>query len=311
MSRPDLRVKLGGLVLKNPVLTASGCSGYGAELAGLCDLGKLGGLCTKGLSREPRAGNPPPRIRETTAGMLNSIGLENIGMEAFLSEKVPALRGLETAVITNLFGTTVDEYATLCEMAEDCERIDAVELNVSCPNVEEGGVEFGLDPVMAAKVTAAARRATKKTLLVKLSPNAGDAIVSVARAVADAGADAVSVMNTISGMDIDVARRRPWLARTTGGLSGPAIKPIALRMVHLIHSEVAVPIVGIGGIRSWEDAAAFLLAGASAVQVGSACFSNPRAPEQVLDGLIDWLAGENARSAAEMVGALRTGPEAW
>lgn len=307
MSDPDLRVRVGGLNLKNPVLTASGCFGYGTEHEGLCDVERLGGLCTKGLSLEPRPGNPPPRIRETTAGMLNSIGLENIGVEAFLADEVPLLRGLDTAIVVNVFGTSVDEYARLSEIADGCERIDAVELNISCPNVHEGGVEFGLDPAMAAEVTRACRQSTGKPLFVKLSPNAGDRIVAVGEAAASAGADALSVMNTISGMAVDVGRRRPWLARTYGGLSGPAIMPIALRMVHLVHERVGIPVIGLGGISTWEDSAAFLLAGASAVQVGTACFSNPRAPEMVIDGLRRWLSEEGVDAVSEVVGALRSG----
>jgi dihydroorotate dehydrogenase (NAD+) catalytic subunit len=311
MSAPDTRVDLAGLVLKNPVLTASGCFGYGTEYEGLCDIERIGGLCTKGLSLAPRPGNPPPRIREVEAGMLNSIGLENIGVAAFVREKAPRLEGVDTAVIANLFGVAVEEYAALCEQAEACARIDAVELNVSCPNVHEGGVEFGIDPKMAAEVTRASRAATKKPLIVKLSPNAGDGIVEVARAVSEAGADAVSVINTISGMAIDVKRRRPWIARTTGGLSGPAIRPIALRMVHLVHTRVGIPIIGIGGIGTWEDAAAFLLAGARAVQVGTVCFSDPAAPVRIAEGLRDWLEEEGVSSIDEVVGALKTGAEAW
>ncbi|RMG11176.1 MAG: dihydroorotate dehydrogenase, partial [Deltaproteobacteria bacterium] len=269
MSGPDLRVRIGTLTLKNPVLTASGCFGYGTEYAGLCDVERIGGLCTKGLSLAPRPGNPPPRIRETAAGMLNAIGLENIGIDAFVREKAPLLEGKDTVVVANLFGVSVDEYAQLCARAEACARIDAVELNISCPNVKAGGVEFGTVPELAAKVTRAARACTGKPLWVKLSPNAGDAIVEVAAAAEDAGADALSLINTMSGMEIDVETRRPRLANRSGGLSGPAIRPIALRMVHRVALRVRIPVVGIGGIATWEDAVQFLLAGATAVQVGT------------------------------------------
>ncbi len=306
MRSPDLSFELAGVTFKNPVLTASGCFGYGAEQDGLCDISRLGGICTKGLSLAPRPGNPPPRIRETVAGMLNSIGLENIGIDAFIEEKVPLLTGVDTVVVANLFGVAVEDYARLCARADDCGRIDAVELNISCPNVHEGGVEFGVDPVMAAKVTAAARRSTSKPVIVKLSPNAGDRIVSVARAVEEEGADAVSLINTISGMAVDVRSRRPWIAKTYGGLSGPAIRPIALRMVHLVAGSVKMPLIGIGGISTWEDAAAFVLAGASAVQVGTACFVDPSAPERMASGLAEWVAEQGASSVSELVGALRS-----
>jgi dihydroorotate dehydrogenase (NAD+) catalytic subunit len=305
MSAPvDTSVTLAGLRLKNPVLTASGCFGYGTEYAGLCDVTALGGLCTKGLSLKPRPGNAPPRIRETAAGMLNAIGLENVGIDAFVAEKAPLLEGVDTAVVANLFGVKIDEYAELCRRSEACGRIDAVELNISCPNVKAGGVEFGTDPAMAAKVTAAARAATRKPLLVKLSPNAGDRIVEVAKAVQDAGADGLTLINTISGMDIDVATRRPVLANRTGGLSGPAIKPLALRMVNLVSRAVAVPVVGIGGIATWTDAVQFLLAGAVAVQVGTVCFSDPGAPVTIAEGIARYCAETGVGRVADLVGAL-------
>lgn len=305
MSRPDLSVEVGGLVLKNPVLTASGCFGYGTEYAGLCDVERLGGLVTKGLSLSPRPGNPPPRIRETAAGMLNAIGLENVGIDAFVAEKAPRLEGVDTVVVANLFGVTPEEYALLCEKSEACARIDAVELNISCPNVKEGGVEFGTVPALAAEVTAAARRRTTKPLWVKLSPNAGDAIVEVAAAVQDAGADALSLINTISGLAIDVETWRPHLANRTGGLSGPAIRPIALRMVDRVYRRVSIPLVGIGGITTWEDAVQFLLAGATAVQVGTACFVDPRTPERIVRGLSAYLERRGLARVTELVGALR------
>lgn len=301
----DLAVDIGGLSLHNPVLTASGCFGYGTEYEGLCDIERIGGLCTKGLSLAPRPGNPPPRILETPSGMLNAIGLENIGIDAFIEDQAPKLEGKKTRIVANLFGVTVDEYARLCERAESCARIDAVELNISCPNVKEGGVEFGIDPAAAAAVTAASRAKTTRPLLVKLSPNAGDRIVDVARAVADAGADALSLINTISGMDIDVRARRPVLANRVGGLSGPALKPIALRLVDLVARAVPIPILGIGGISTWEDAVQFLLAGASAVQVGTICFSDPGAPERIVDGIAGYCEEEGFSSVRDLVGALR------
>ncbi|MDF1562682.1 MAG: dihydroorotate dehydrogenase [Deltaproteobacteria bacterium] len=302
----DLSVKVGALPLTSPVLTASGCFGYGLEYADLLDYSQLGGLCTKGLSLAPRPGNPPPRITETAAGMLNAIGLENIGIEAFLAEKLPGLEGIAPRVIANLFGTEPDHYAALAEACEPHARIDAVELNISCPNVKAGGVELGLDPRIAAEVTAGVRAATRKPVWVKLSPNAGDRIVEVAAAVVEAGADALTLINTISGMAIDVERRRPVLTNVTGGLSGPAIKPLALRLVHRVHQAVDAPLVGIGGIATAEDAIAFLLAGASAVQVGTAVFADPTVPEKINAGLREYCARHGIGRVEELTGALQS-----
>lgn len=303
----DLEVQVGKLTLRNPVLTASGCFGYGLEYADLLDYAQLGGLCTKGLSLAPRPGNPPPRITETPAGMLNAIGLENIGIDAFLEEKLPALEAIEPAVIANLFGTEPEHYAKLATRCEAHARIDAVELNISCPNVKAGGVELGLDPKIAAAVTAGVRAATTKPVWVKLSPNAGDKIVEIASAVAEAGADALSLINTISGMAIDIERRRPVLANVTGGLSGPAIRPIALRLLHRVRQAVSIPLVGIGGIATAEDAIAFLLVGASAFQVGTACFADPTTPAKITEGLRAYCARHGIAKVSELTGALTTG----
>jgi len=305
MSAPvKLSVEVGGLRLKNPVLTASGCFGYGAEYADLIDIEGLGGICTKGLSLAPRPGNPPPRIRETAAGMLNAIGLENVGVDAFLDEKLPLLEGRDVAVVANLFGVRPDDYAELCRRVEGSPGVHGVELNISCPNVKAGGVEFGTDPRAAAEVVALARAETTKPLWVKLSPNAGERIVEVALAVQEAGADALSLINTLTGLDIDLATRRSVLANRTGGLSGPAIKPIALRMVQRVAAAVEIPVVGIGGIQRWEDAAQFILAGATAVQVGTACFVDPTAPLQVARGLEAWVAAQGVGDIAALVGTL-------
>ncbi len=301
----DLSVRVGRLHLRTPIVAASGCFGYGLEYQGVVDYDALGGVVTKGLSLVPRPGNPPPRIVETPAGMLNAIGLENIGVDAFLEQKLPAFdAGVDSALVlvANLFGTAPEDYARLAERCEAHPRIAALELNISCPNVKAGGVELGRSPRAAAEVTALARSATERPLWVKLSPNAGDAIVEVAQAVAEAGADALCVINTLSGMVIDVERRRPVLANVTGGLSGPALRPVALRMVHQVSSAV----VGIGGIASAEDVVAFLLAGASAVQVGTALFAGPDVPAQIVRDLRAYALRHGLPRIADLTGALET-----
>ncbi len=287
MTEPDLSVTIGSLTLKNPVMSASGTFGYGVEFATFFDISKLGGVATKGLSLQPRAGNPPPRIRETAAGMLNAIGLANVGVEAFCAEKLPALRECGATVIANIFATSVEDFATLATRLDREPGIAAIEVNISCPNVDKGGLEFGIDPVAAAKVTAAVRAATRLPVWVKLSPEAGR-VALVAKACEEAGADALSAINTIRGLSIDVETWKPHLANRTGGLSGPAIKPIAVRMVWEVSRAVKIPVIGIGGISSAHDAIEFMLAGAAAVQVGSASFRDPLACLNVVEGLREY-----------------------
>ena len=301
---PDLRVDLGPLSLANPVMTASGTFGYGAEFSALVDLRRLGAIVVKGISLAPRPGNPPPRIVETACGMLNAIGLENVGLKRFVSDKMPWLRTLRSPVIVNILGDSVEEYAELAGALSAVPGISGLEVNISCPNVKKGGVAFGTVPEMAAAVTRAVRAASSLPLIVKLSPNVTD-IVAMARAVADNGADAISLINTLIGMAIDVRTRRPRLANVIGGLSGPAIKPVALRMVWQVASAVRVPVIGIGGIGTAEDAVEFLLAGASAVQVGTANFYNPASSMEILSGLEAWLREQGETSVRAIIGTLR------
>ena len=279
-----LAVQIGSLELENPVLTASGTFGYGLEYDDFFDVATLGGICTKGLSREPRAGNPPERICETPASMLNAIGLANVGVEAFCRDKLPILRERGVTVIANIFASSTDDFVAIAERLGGEPGVHALELNVSCPNVSHGGIEFGKDPTLAAQVTGAVRRAVKLPLWVKMSPEAGD-IVAVAKACEDAGADALTAINTIRGMTIDVDAERQRLANRTGGFSGPALRPIALRIVWDLVGAVKIPVIGIGGISTWRDALEFLLAGARAIQVGTASFADPCAAQQVLAGI--------------------------
>jgi len=303
--KPDLRVRLGGLVLKNPVLTASGTFGYGEEFAHLVSLHRLGGIVAKGISLLPRPGNPPPRVVETPCGMLNAIGLENVGVERFINEKMGFLRQTGTVVVANILGDTVDDYRTLAARLSRVDGLAAIEVNISCPNVKKGGVAFGSQPKMARAVTEAVRKQTGLPVIVKLSPNVTD-ITEIARAVEDGGADAVSLINTLLGMAIDSKSRRPRLANIVGGLSGPAIKPVALRMVWQVARAVTIPVIGIGGITTAEDAVEFLLAGATAVQVGTANFINPRAAEEIISGIGDFLQGQKMDSVQELIGSLET-----
>ena len=283
----DQQVTLGTLTLKNPVLAASGTFGYGLEFENFFDISELGGICSKGLSLQPRAGNPPPRIRETSAGMLNAIGLANVGVEAFCTDKLPRLREVGATVVPNIFATSVDDFVTLAKRLDRESGIAAIEVNISCPNVTKGGLEFGIDPVAAATVTRAVRDATKLPVWVKLSPEAGR-VTDVAKACEEAGADALSAINTIRGLSIDVETWRPHLANRTGGLSGPAIKPIAVRMVWEVSRAVRIPVIGVGGITTAADAIEFMLAGASAVQVGSASFRDPLATINVAKGIKEY-----------------------
>lgn len=301
--KPAMSVEIGSLKLRNPVMTASGTFGYGEEFSQYVDLEKIGAFVTKGLSLKPRAGNPTPRIVETPGGMLNAIGLQNVGIDAFTQKKVPFLRSVNTPAIANFFGYTPDEYAELASRLDAIPEVAALEVNISCPNVKQGGIVFGTDPGCAASVVTACRAATKKTLIVKLSPNVTD-IVEMAQACEGAGADALSVINTLTGMAIDLERRRPVLANVTGGLSGPAIKPIALRMVWQVARAVKVPVIGIGGIMSATDALEFILAGATAVQVGTASFVNPAAAQEIAEGMEQWLAARGIADINSLIGAL-------
>lgn len=300
---PDMRVNIGPLSLANPVMTASGTFGYAQEFATLMNLRRLGAIIVKGISLHPRAGNPPPRIVESACGMLNAIGLQNVGVQRFIKEKLPYLGALGVPIIVNILGDSIDEYREITERLAGSPVVSAIEVNISCPNVRKGGVAFGSDPVMAAAVTSAVKEKAAVPVIVKLSPNVTD-VTLIARAVAEAGADAVSLINTLIGMAIDLKRRRPALANVFGGLSGPAIKPVALRMVYQVANSVQIPVIGIGGIESTEDALEFMLAGATAVQIGTANFVNPRASEDVVDGIGAYVIEEGLTSIREMIGAL-------
>ncbi len=302
--RPDLRVSICGLELANPVMTASGTFGYGAEFARLTNLDQLGAMVVKGISLAPRPGNPPPRIVETACGMLNAIGLENVGLEQFIRGKMPFLRTCASKLIVNILGDSIEEYAVLARELSAVEGVHALEVNISCPNVKKGGVAFGTVPDMAAAVTRAVKEASPLPVIVKLSPNVTD-IVAMARAVEAGGADAISLINTLIGMAIDAHSRRPKLANIIGGLSGPAIKPIALRMVWQVASAVTIPVIGIGGISTAEDAVEFLLAGATAIQVGTANFFRPNATGEILAGIETYLHSYNESSVRALIGGLR------
>jgi len=304
-ARPRLEIRCGGIEFRNPILTASGTFGYGKEFDSLMPLSSLGGLVTKGISPNPRFGNPAPRICETAAGMLNSIGLENVGVEGFATGKLPFLRTCGAKVLVNFFGTTFDDYIDCGERLGKLDGVDGLEMNVSCPNIKAGGIEFGRDPQILGDLVRACRKVISKPLWVKLTPNTSD-IVALARACADAGADAVSVINTITAMAIDVRTRRPKLATTFGGLSGPAIKPIALRMVYQIHrAAIGIPICGIGGIQCGTDAVEFFLAGASTVQVGTQNFIDPASAERITREVEEYCLQNNVADVRELVGALK------
>jgi dihydroorotate dehydrogenase (NAD+) catalytic subunit len=303
----DMRVTLAGLELRNPVVTASGTFASGREYADFIDLSRLGAIVTKGVSLAPWAGNDSPRIAETASGMLNSIGLQNPGVEAFVSGDLAwlAAHAPDTPVIVNVSGHSVAEYAAVAERLDAVDAVAAIEVNISCPNVDAGGMAFGTDPTAAAEVTSAVRAVTGKPLIVKLTPNVTD-VAEIARAVEAAGADAVSLINTLLGMSIDASNRRPRLARVVGGLSGPAIKPVALRMVWQVHRAVGVPVLGMGGIMTGEDAVEFMLAGATAVAVGTASFVDPTSAIRVADGIARWCLEQGVARVADLVGALET-----
>ena len=307
---PDLSVEIAGVKLANPLMPASGTCGYCNEYADFVDIRQFGAFVTKSITLSPRVGNEYPRVVETRAGMLNAIGLANVGLEAFLAEKVPQLEKLALPVFVNVAGTGVDDYVAVAGRLDGVGPIRGVELNISCPNVKEGGIQFGTDSAQAAKITAAVRKVCKKNILiVKLSPNVTD-IAAIARAVVDAGADALSLINTFTAMAIDVETRKPILANRTGGLSGPAIRPIAVHMVHRVYTEVAkpagIPLIGMGGIQFAHDALEFLLAGATALGVGTALFVDPTSPLQIRDGIADYLRRHKHKSISEIVGKLET-----
>ena len=300
----NLEVELFGVKFKNPVWTASGTFGFGIEYKDFVDLNKIGAVCVKGLSINPREGNEPPRIWETPCGMLNAIGLQNPGVEYFVEKILPQLSPYEFKVIANIYGSTVDEYIAVAKALNGVEGVCAIELNISCPNVKKGGLAFGVDPVEAARLTEAVKKASDKPVIVKLSPNVTD-IVEIAKAVESAGADALSAINTLMGMAIDIYKRKPKLKNRFGGLSGPAIKPIAVRMVYQVSKAVSIPVIGIGGISTWQDAVEFFLAGASAVQVGTANFFNPKAVEEIVNGIESYMEEMGYSSVKDMVGDLR------
>lgn len=305
LQQVDLSVRLGPLALKNPVMVASGTFGYGREFASLVDLNQLGAIVVKGLSLKSAPGNPPPRIVETPCGMLNAIGLANIGIREFIEERLPWLRTLDTEVIVNIYGHSIDEYGELAKAFKGVEGVSALEVNISCPNVELGGMAFGKDPDISARVTEKVVKNSDKPVIVKLTPNVTDIRV-IAKAVEHAGADAISLINTLAGMSIDIETKRPRLANVYGGLSGPAIRPVALYQVWQAVSAVRIPVVGIGGIMSYSDALEFIIAGATAVQVGTANFVNARASLDILEGIKDYCMKRSIGRISDLIGSLKT-----
>ena len=299
----QLNTNIGSLELKNPVMTASGTFGYGTEYADFMDISRLGAIIVKGTTLNPRQGNPYPRMAETPSGMLNAVGLQNKGVDYFVDHIYPEVRKINTAIIVNVSGSCIDDYVQTAGIINTLDDIPAIELNISCPNVKQGGMAFGVNPESAAQVVSAVRKAYDKTLIVKLSPNVTD-ITEIARAVEGSGADSVSLINTMLGMAIDAEKRKPILSTVTGGMSGPAIKPVALRMVWQTAKAVKIPVIGLGGICSATDAIEFLLAGASAIQIGTANFIDPSISEKVIDGIADYLQRHNFNSVQEIIGAL-------
>jgi dihydroorotate dehydrogenase (NAD+) catalytic subunit len=305
ISQVNLSVNIAGILMKNPVMVASGTFGYGEEYAPYVNINKLGAIIVKGLSLTPRNGNPPPRIVETEAGMLNSIGLQNIGINAFINEKLPFLKKYDTKVIVNFFGDSIDEYCEVAKMAGSAPGIHGLEMNISCPNKQEEWLEFGTNPDLTFRVVSAVRKNTNLPLIVKLSPNVTD-ITVIARSAAEAGADAISLINTLSGMAIDIETRRPKLANIIGGLSGPAIKPVAIKMVWQVARSIKLPVIGIGGIMTYKDAIEFMIAGASAVQVGTANFVDPAVTEKIIDGLKLYCEQKSIKAIKEITGSIVT-----
>ena len=300
----DLSVNIGALRLSNPILAASGTFGYGVEFAHLVDLNRLGGIVVKGLSLEPIAGAPAPRLCETPSGMMNAVGLQNIGVRAFMTEKLPALRQYRTAIVANVFGYSIDEYVGVIRVLEEAEGLAAYELNISCPNTAHGGLQFGSDPLTVAEVVSAARQASRRPLWIKLSPNVTD-IRAIARAAESAGADALTVANTYQAMSIDVTTRKSRLGRISGGLSGPAIMPITLRLVYEAKRAVKIPVIGLGGIEKGEDALEYIIAGASAVQIGTASFSHPTACLDILKHVEKWCVNNNIHGINSLIGSFQ------
>ena len=304
-NKPNMRVNIGGIEIINPVMTASGTFGYANEYESLVNLNRIGAIVVKGLSIEPSKGNPPQRIVETPCGMLNAIGLENVGLTAFIEEKAPFLKRLETPVFVNIYGKSIAEYADLAARLEDLEMVAGIEVNISCPNVKSGGMAFGAYPKSTAEVVRAIRKQTSRPLMVKLSPNVTD-ITEIAKVAEGEGTDSISLINTLTGMAIDIETRRPKLANITGGLSGPAIKPVALRMVWQVVQTVNVPVIGIGGIMTAKDALEFLIVGATAVQVGTANFINPHVTLDIIDGIEAFLMQRNITDITDIIGTLET-----
>ncbi|MDH4099938.1 MAG: dihydroorotate dehydrogenase [Nitrospirota bacterium] len=302
----DTSVIIAGIRMKNPVMTASGTFGYGAEYSPYLDLNRLGAIVVKGLSVRPKKGNPTPRICETPAGMLNAIGLENVGVDVFVEKKLPYLRQFDTPVIVNMFGNNEDDYVAIAERLTGVNGVAGLEVNISCPNVKEGGIAFGTDTRVTHQLITKVRKATTLPLIVKLSPNVTN-IVDFAKTAADAGADALSLINTLLGMAIDIKTRRPRLANVTGGLSGPAIRPVAVRMVWQVRNNVKLPIIGMGGIMTADDAVEFMIAGATAVAIGTANFVNPSSSVAIADGIKSYMETNGIASVDELVGSLRIG----
>ena len=305
----DLTVQLApnnsrGLRLANPVMTASGTFGYGTEYVEIVDIQRLGAIVCKGTTLEPREGNPQPRLTETPSGVLNSIGLQNIGVAALIKEKAPIWANWKVPVIVNIAGNTVEDYAEVSRQLDNVKGVSGIEINISCPNVKCGGAEFGLEPQTAAEVTAAVRKATSLPIIVKLTPNAGR-ITDIALAVAAAGADCLTLINTIKGMAIDTYRRKPVLGNIMGGLSGPVLKPVALRVVYETAGKVNIPIIGCGGIATANDAVEFIMAGATAVQIGTATFANPRAAVEIVDGIAEFMQRDGVKKITDLVGAAK------
>ena len=300
----NLKVKLGNIELQNPIMTASGTFGYGEEFAELIDLNELGGMCIKGTTKEERQGNPMPRIYETASGMLNAIGFQNVGLDRFISEKYPYLRKLKAKTFVNMTANSVEEFGELAKKLDELEDIGGVEVNISCPNIKAGGINMGTDPIMAAKVVEEVRRNTKHHVMVKLTPNVTD-IKVIARAVEDAGADSISLINTLVGMAVDIKTRGPRIKNVIAGLSGPAIKPVALRLTWEAAKTVKIPVVGMGGISTYEDALEFLMVGATAVQVGTANFYNPKATIEILEGIKNYMAENKIEDIKEIIGSFR------
>lgn len=298
-----LETRIHNLLLKNPVMTASGTFGYGEEFADFMDISRLGGIVVKGTTGERRQGNPYPRMAETPSGMLNAVGLQNVGVETFCKEVYPRIKNIDTNILVNVSGSSIEEYCTVAEQVDALENIPGIELNISCPNVKKGGMGFGTDPAMAAQVVKEVRKVYRKTLIVKLTPNVTN-VVEIAKAVEQAGADSVSLINTLLGMAIDVERQRPYLSTITGGLSGPCVKPVAVRMVWQVAHAVQIPVVGLGGISCAADALEFLMAGAKAVQVGTANFLDPAVTVKIVDGLQDYCERHGISDINEIIGII-------